>query len=195
MSVTPRTVNPRAAPVMFVRMSLKLASTVLRTEGASILHRHDAAVVSVNHRGARVVFLDGPDLVLDGIAVLTLGERHNRFRMRDRSEAGRFGKVHPAPKPLYDALVNVIGRCTRVLVVGSDLAKGELMLHLSRKRPDLAAQHVVGTARAGRLTDAQLAALGRMRIPAPTRAESVRRPAHGVTRRPAVARIAWHGAR
>jgi hypothetical protein len=180
---------------MFVRMSLKLASTVLRTEGASILHRHDAAVVSVNHRGARVVFLDGPDLVLDGIAVLTLGERHNRFRMRDRSEAGRFGKVHPAPKPLYDALVNVIGRCTRVLVVGSDLAKGELMLHLARKRPDLAAQHVVGTARAGRLTDAQLAALGRVRMPAPTRAESVRRPAQALARRPAASRGASHAAR
>ncbi len=193
--MTSRTVKRRVHVVTFVRMSLKLASTVLRTEGASVIHRHDAAVVCVNHRGARVVFLDGPDLLLDGVAVLTLGERHNRFRLRDRSEAGRFGKVHPAPKPLYDALVNVIGRCTRVLVVGSDLAKGELMLHLSRKRPDLAAQHVVGSERAGRLTDAQLAALGRRRIPAPTRAESVRRPGHGATRRPATARVAWHAAR
>jgi hypothetical protein len=188
-------VKARAPFVRFGRMSPKLASTVLRMEGASVIHRHDAAVVSVNHRGARVVFLDGPDLVLDGVAVLSLGERHNRFRLRDRSETGRFGKVHPAPKPLYDALVNVIGRCTRVLIVGSDLAKGELMLRLSQKRPDLAAQHVVGTERAGRLTDAQLAALGRKRIPAPTRAESLRLPGQPTVRRPAASRVAWHAAR
>jgi hypothetical protein len=175
-------------------MSPKRASTVLRQEGASIVHRHDAAVVSVSHRGARVVFLDGPDLVLDGVAVLTLDEHRNRFRTRDRSEAGRFGKLHPAPAPLHDALVNVIGRCTRVLVVGSDLAKGELMLHLSRRRPDLAARHVIGIERAGRLTDAQLAALGRSRIPAPTRAERVRKPV-AASARPAPARVAWHASR
>jgi hypothetical protein len=188
-------VKSRALRVTFERMSDKLASTALRMEGASVIHRHDAAVVYVNHRGARIVFLDGPDLVLEGVAVLTLGEHHNRFRMRDRSETGRFGKVHPAPKPLHDALVNVIGRCSRVLVVGSGLAKGELMLRLSQKRPDLAAQHVVGTERAGRLTDAQLAALGRKRIPAPTRAESLRLPGQPTVRRPAASRVAWHAAR
>ena len=69
-------------------MSPKRASTVLRQEGASIVHRHDAAVVSVSHRGARVVFLDGPDLVLDGVAVLTLDEHRNRRRYRRQARRG-----------------------------------------------------------------------------------------------------------
>jgi hypothetical protein len=54
---------------------------------------------------------------------------------------------------------------------------------------------VVGTERAGRLTDAQLAALGRKRIPAPTRAESLRLPGQPTVRRPAASRVAWHAAR
>ena len=80
---------------MFVRMSLKLASTVLRTEGASILHRHDAAVVSVNHRGARVVFLHAAaTLVGDGQLEESIGVALIRMScdLLDRRPVRRIGR-------------------------------------------------------------------------------------------------------
>ena len=73
--------------------------TILHVTGADLDARHDAAVIFIDHQGARVRFLDGVDFSAVTAAHLDLSELHNKFRVRDNSLVGGFGRSHPDDTP------------------------------------------------------------------------------------------------
>ena len=151
---------PNPPRVGYVRC-MSIEPTILHSAGAGIENRHDAAVVFIDHQGARIRFLDGVDLSAVGAAHLDLDSLHDRFRLRDKSLAGRYGRGHPDDTPLFAALAHIMGRCGMVLVVGPGSAKSELVKYLARNNADVLERHVIGVESVDRVTDGQLVALAR----------------------------------
>jgi hypothetical protein len=140
---------------------MSIEPTILHSAGAGLESKHDAAVIFVDHQGARVRFLDGVDLAAVGAAHLDLDSLHDRFRLRDKSVSGRYGRGHPDDTPLFASLAHVMKRCGMVLIVGPGSAKHELVKYLARNNDDVLQDHVVGVESLDRATDGQLVALAR----------------------------------
>ena len=140
---------------------MAIEPTILHAAGAGLESRHDAAVVFIDHQGARIRFLDGVDLASVGAAHLDLDALHDRFRLRDKSLEGRYGRGHPDDAPLFAALSKVMSRCGMVLVTGPGSAKDELVKYLARNNPDVLEHRVVGLGSVDRPTDGQLVARAR----------------------------------
>jgi hypothetical protein len=140
---------------------MSIEPTIIHSAGAGLQASHDAAVVFLDHQGARVRFLDGIDLASVTAAHIDLGELHDTFRVHDKSFAGGFGRAKPDDTPLFGALAQVCLRCKRVLVVGPGSAKSEFVKYLSRNNPDALARHVIGVETVDHPTDGQLVARAR----------------------------------
>lgn len=140
---------------------MPIEPTILHVAGADLDARHDAAVIFIDHHGARVRFLDGVDFSAVTAAHLDLSELHNKFRVRDNSLVGGFGRSHPDDTPLFARLSQVIIRCGKVLIVGPGSAKNELVSHLERNHPGAMAKHVIGIRTVDHPTDGALVALAR----------------------------------
>ncbi|MEI6473985.1 MAG: hypothetical protein WCO75_01195 [Planctomycetota bacterium] len=135
--------------------------TILHVTGADLDVNHDAAVIFVDHQGARVRFLDGPDLAAVTAAHLDIDALHNKFRVRDNSLVGGFGRSHPDETPLFAKLSHVVLRCGKVLVVGPGSTKNEFVSHLERNHPGAMSKHIIGVRTVDHPTDGQLVALAR----------------------------------
>ena len=135
--------------------------TILHCGGPCLDESHDAAVVFLDHQGARVRFLDGVDLAKVSAAHLDLEGLHDRFRISDPSPAGPYGRRHPDDTPLFAKLGQVVLRCGKVLLVGPGAAKHEFVKFLVRNHPGGYEGHVVGVETVDHPTDAQLVALAR----------------------------------
>ena len=140
---------------------MSIEPTIIHAAGAGLQASHDAAVIFLDHQGARVRFLDGVELSAVTAAHIDLGELHDTFRVHDKSFAGGFGKARPDDSALFGALAQVCLRCRRVLVVGPGSAKSEFVKYLSRNNPDALARHVIGVETADHPTDGQLVARAR----------------------------------
>lgn len=141
--------------------AMTIEPTIMHAHGADLDSRHDAAIIFLDHQGARVRFLDGEDLKSVTAAHVDLGELHDRFRMRDKSLAGRYGKAHPDDTPLFAALAQVVRRCGKVLVVGPGCAKNEFVKYLARNNNDALQEHVIGIETVDHPTDGQLVAMAK----------------------------------
>ncbi len=140
---------------------MSIEPTIIHAAGAGLQASHDAAVIFLDHQGARVRFLDGVDLTAVTAAHIDLGELHDTFRVHDKSLSGGFGRAKPDDSALFGALAQVCLRCRRVLVVGPGSAKSEFVKYLSRNNPDALARHVIGVETADHPTDGQLLARAR----------------------------------
>lgn len=140
---------------------MAIEPTIMHVHGADLDARHDAAIIFLDHQGAKVRFLDGKDLGSVTAAHVDLSELHDRFRMRDPSLAGRYGKAHPDDTPLFAALAQVARRCGKVLVVGPGCAKNEFVKYLARNNNDALQDHVIGIETVDHPTDGQLVAMAR----------------------------------
>jgi hypothetical protein len=135
--------------------------TILHCAGACLDASHDAAVMFLDHQGARVRFLDGIDLSSVTAAQLSLDSLHERFRVSEPSLRGRYGRAHPDDTPLFARLAQMALRCGTVLVVGPGSAKHEFVKFLARNHPGALEEHVAGVETVDHPTDAQLVALAR----------------------------------
>lgn len=140
---------------------MAIEPTIMHVRGADLDGRHDAAIIFLDHQGARVRFLDGKELESVTAAHVDLSELHDRFRMRDPSLAGGYGKAHPDDTPLFAALAQVARRCGKVLVVGPGCAKNEFVKYLARNNNDALQDHVIGIETVDHPTDGQLVAMAR----------------------------------
>jgi hypothetical protein len=140
---------------------MQIEPTILRTTGADLDAKHDAAVIFIDHQGARVRFLDGLDLAAVTAADVNLDEMHTMFRVRDNSLAGGFGRKHPDETALFARLSQVVVRCGKVLIIGPGTAKNQFAQHLERNHPGAMAQHVIGIHTVDHPTDGAVIALAR----------------------------------
>ena len=140
---------------------MQIEPTILRTTGADLDAKHDAAVIFIDHQGARVRFLDGLDLDAVTAADVNLDEMHTMFRVRDNSLAGGFGRKHPDETALFARLSQVVVRCGKVLIIGPGTAKNQFAQHLERNHPGAMAQHVIGIHTVDHPTDGAVIALAR----------------------------------
>lgn len=135
--------------------------TILHCEGACLDAPHDAAVLFLDHQGARLRFLDGVDLSRVSAAQLDLEGLHARFRISEPALSGRYGRAHPDDTPLFAKLAHVTLRCGSVLVVGPGSAKHEFVKYLARNHPGAIEEHVAAVETVDHPTDGQLVALAR----------------------------------
>lgn len=135
--------------------------TILHCAGACLDSNHDAAVIFLDHQGARLRFLDGVELTQVSAAHLDLEGLHDRFRTSDPSAAGRYGRRHPDDTPLFAKLGQIVLHCSQVLIVGPGSAKHEFVKFLVRNHPGGFEHHVVGVETVDHPNDAQLVALAR----------------------------------
>ncbi len=135
--------------------------TILHCSGDCLDAPHDAAVMFLDHQGARVRFLDGVDLSQVSAAQIGLDSLHDRFRISEPSLRGRYGRAHPDDTPLFAKLAQMTLRCGAVLVVGPGSAKHEFVKFLARNHPRAFEEHVAGVETVDHPTDAQLVALAR----------------------------------
>ena len=70
---------------------MAIEPTIMHAAGAGIERTHDAAVIFLDHQGARIRFLDGAELSAVSAAHLDLTELHDTFRVHDKSFTGGFG--------------------------------------------------------------------------------------------------------
>jgi hypothetical protein len=147
-------------PASYLRC-MTIEPTIMHAAGAGIERTHDAAVIFLDHQGARIRFLDGAELTAVSAAHLDLTELHDTFRVHDKSFTGGFGRSHPDDTPMFAALAQVVLRCGRVLVVGPGSAKNEFVKFMARNCNDALQKHVIGVETVDHPTDGQLVAYAR----------------------------------
>ena len=96
-------------PASYLRC-MTIEPTIMHAAGAGIERTHDAAVIFLDHQGARIRFLDGAELSAVSAAHLDLTELHDTFRVHDKSFTGGFGRSHPDDTPMFAALAQVVLR-------------------------------------------------------------------------------------
>jgi stalled ribosome rescue protein Dom34 len=123
-------------------------ATVTHTGAAADAARsHRAVVVLMDHRTARVLYLE-TDWTLP------------RFRVHDRSESEGSGRLRPDPRAYFQAVADAVGRADRAVVVGPGSAKLEwLRWAAARRHP--AADRVEALQSMDRATDGELGAMAR----------------------------------
>lgn len=118
---------------------------------------HRAAVVLMDHRSARVLYLD--ERVIDGGTIETDWVTP-RFRMHDRNEMEGGGRTRPDARGYFKAVADAAGRAERVVIAGPGSAKLEWLRWAAREGHPCA-ERVEALHAEDRATDRELAALGR----------------------------------
>jgi hypothetical protein len=133
-------------------------ATVTHTGAAADAARsHRAVVVLMDHRTARVLYLDAD--IVDG-GTIEIDWTLPRFRVHDRSESEGSGRLRPDPRAYFQAVADAVGRADRAVVVGPGSAKLEwLRWAAARRHP--AADRVEALQSMDRATDGELGAMAR----------------------------------
>lgn len=116
---------------------------------------HHAAAVLMDHRSARLLYLD--DRVIDGGTIET-DWTAPRFRLHDRNEMEGSGRLHPDARAYFEAVADAAARAERIVVTGPGSAKLEWFRWITRQRHP-AADRVHALHAVDRATDGELGAL------------------------------------
>ena len=130
--------------------------TVTHLGAAPDASRHHRAVaVLMDHRSARVLYLD--DRLVDGGTIET-DWTSPRFRLQDRHEMEGSGRVRPDPRAYFPAAADAVARADRAVVAGPGSAKLEWLRWAAGHRHP-AAERVEALQAIDRATDGELGAI------------------------------------
>jgi stalled ribosome rescue protein Dom34 len=118
---------------------------------------HHAVAILMDHRSARVLYLD--DRVVDGGHIET-DWTSPRFRTHDRHVTQGSGRDHPDPSSYFAAVAEAAERAERVVLAGPGTAKLE-WLRWAARHGRHAADRVESVQSIDRATDGELTAMVR----------------------------------
>jgi stalled ribosome rescue protein Dom34 len=125
---------------------------------------HHAAVIRMDHRSARLLYLE-EDACIDGGNFEVDWEGHS-FRQTPTDARHGSGRTHPDTGALFAAVAQAIARAEHVALAGPGSAKREFVQWLREHHHEIA-DRIEAVEDLDRVTDGELAAAGRRMLHAP----------------------------
>jgi len=125
---------------------------------------HHAAVIRMDHRSARLLYLE-TDACIDG-GSFEVDWEGRAFRQTPADARHGSGRTHPDASALFAAVADAVSRAGHVALVGPGSAKREFVQWLREHRRHIA-DRIEAVEDLDRVTDGELAAAGRRMLHAP----------------------------